>query len=75
MKSVLWVSHRIRRIRNRTSDEEVIEKKRLKFKDEKKERRENENDDDDEVKRKEENACLYMSEYSIQSKIILYVRV
>ena len=29
MKSVLWVHHRIRRIRNRTSDEEVIKKRRL----------------------------------------------
>ena len=28
-KSVLWVRHRIRRIRNRTSDEEVFKKRKL----------------------------------------------
>ena len=53
MKSVLWVSHRIRRIRNRTSNEEIIEKKRLKIKVKMKEinEEENANDDDDESKK------------------------
>ena len=32
IKSVLWVYHRNRRIRNRTSDEEVIKKRRFKIK-------------------------------------------
>ena len=55
-KSVLWVRHRIRWIRNRTSDEEVIKKRRLRNQRENK-RKENEDDRDDdremEVKVKE----------------------
>ena len=44
---MLWVCHRIRRIRNWTLDKEVIEKRKLKNQreNEEKERR-NENDDD-----------------------------
>ena len=51
IKSVLWVHHRNRRIRNRTSDEEVIKKRRLKIKvkmKENKRRKKNDDDDDDE---------------------------
>ena len=44
-KSVLWVRHRIRRIRIRTSGEEVIKKRKLKNQ---RENDENENDDVDE---------------------------
>ena len=55
MKFVLWVSHRIRQISNRTLDEEVIEKERLKIKEKMKEkRRRNENDDDDDESTKRE---------------------
>ena len=39
MKTVLWVHHRNRQIKNRITDEEVIEKIRLRIKDEKKERK------------------------------------
>ena len=55
MKSMLWVYHRIRRIKNRTSDGKVIKKRRLKIKIKKmKGRKKNENDDDDESGRKKE---------------------
>ena len=43
-KSVLWVCHRIRRIRNQTSDEEVIKKRKLRNQ---RENKENGNDDVD----------------------------
>ena len=43
-KSVLWVRHRIRQIRNQTSDEEVIKKRKLRNQ---KENEENGNDDVD----------------------------
>ena len=39
---MLWVSHRIRRIRNQTSDEEVIKKRKLRNQ---RENEENGNDD------------------------------
>ena len=51
--------HKNRQIKNRTSDEKVIEKRRLKIKDEKKERKENENDDDDDVKKKGRK-CMFI---------------
>ena len=44
MKCVLWVCHRIRRIRNQTLDEEVIKKRKLKSQ---RENEENGNDDVD----------------------------
>ena len=59
MKSVLWVYHRIRRIRNQTSDKEVIKKRKLRN------QRENEENGNDDVDRSgnesenEGNACLY----------------
>ena len=43
-RSVLWVHHRIRRIRNKTSDEEVIKKRKLRNQ---RENEENGNDDVD----------------------------
>ena len=50
MKSVLWVHHRIRRITNQTSDEEVIKKRKLRNQ---KENKENGNEDNDDRKMKE----------------------
>ena len=49
-KSVLWVCHRIRRIRNQTSDEEVIKKRKLRNQ---KENEENGNDNVDGLEMKE----------------------
>ena len=60
LKSVLWVSHRNRQIRNRTSDEEVIKKRRLKIKGENEKEMKNENDDDDEVKRNGRKCMLIL---------------
>ena len=58
-KSVLWVRHRIRRIRNQTSDEEVIKKRKLRNQ---RENEENGNNDVDGSGNGNENegcACLY----------------
>ena len=44
MKSMLWVRYRIRWIRNQTSDEEVIKKRKLRNQ---RENEKNENDDVD----------------------------
>ena len=59
MKSVLWVRHRIRRIKNRTSDEEVIKKRRLENLRKMKGHEDDEDDDREmEVKMKEIHALL-----------------
>ena len=58
--SVLWVSHRNRRIINRTSDEEVIKKRRFKIKGENdRKKEENGNDEDDESRKGRKYACVY----------------
>ena len=58
-KSVLWVHHKIRRIRNQTSDEKVIKKRKLRNQ---RENEENGNDDVDGSGNGSENegyACFY----------------
>ena len=48
---MLWVRHRIKRIRNQTSDEEVIKKRKLRNQRENEDNR-NEDNDDREMKKK-----------------------
>ena len=56
--SILWVRYRIRQIRNQTSDEEVIKKRKMRNQ---RENEENGNDDGDdrEMKENKESECLY----------------
>ena len=54
---MLWVHHRIRRIRNQTSDEEVIKKRKLRNQ---RENEENENDDVDGSGNEEKNKEMHV---------------
>ena len=62
MKSVLWMCHRIRWIRNRTSDEEVIKKRKIEIKEKRKKKKWRRNANDDMMMNREiakGSACLY----------------
>ena len=68
-KSVLWVRHRIRRIRNRTSDEEVIKKRKLRNQRENEEKwRRNENDEDGESGKWRK--CMFILKWKISTLIL-----
>ena len=69
LKSALWVHHRNRQIKNRTSDEEVIKKRRLKIKGENEKEMKNENDDDDEVKRNGRK-CMLILKWKISTLVL-----
>ena len=67
-KSVLWVRHRIRRIRNQTSDEEVIKKRKLRNQ---RENEENGNDDVDGSRNEGKiRKCMFILNWQIFTLIL-----
>ena len=65
---MLWVRHRIRRIRNQTSDEEVIKKRKLRNQTE---NEENGNDDVDGSGNKEKiRKCMFILKWQMSTLIL-----